>query len=167
MRLFQLFSTHWRFVFILCEFFVNFIDFCEFVEVLWIFLDFLACSWLGLDFYVSFLGFLAIVEIDFRSLIKIFWNFGFSYVLQRFFLEYLGFYKKFVTYSYKLLLLSDFFSCFRHIEDLFWFCASFLWILKIYLNFERSYGSFWTLWNVLDLVWVFMYLFWSFGYCRH
>ena len=62
--------------------------------------------------------------------------------------------------------LSDFFSCFRHIEDLFWFCASFLWILKIYLNFERSYGSFWTLWNVLDLVSVFMYLFWTFRYCR-
>ena len=49
-------------------------------------------------------GFFAIVEIDFRSRIKILWNFGFSYVFQRFFLEILRFNKKFVTYSYKLLL---------------------------------------------------------------
>ena len=50
-------------------------------------------------FLCIFFGFFAIVEIDFRSLIKILWNFGFSYVFQRFFLEFLGFYKKFVTYS--------------------------------------------------------------------
>ena len=50
-------------------------------------------------FLYIFFGFFAIVEIDFRSLIKILWNFGFSYVFQRFFLEFLGFYKKFVTYS--------------------------------------------------------------------
>ena len=44
-------------------------------------------------------GFFAIVQIDFRSLIMILWNFGFSYVFHIFFLEFLGFYKKFVTYS--------------------------------------------------------------------
>ena len=50
-------------------------------------------------FLFIFFGFFAIVEIDFRSLINIFWNFRFSYVFQRFFLGFLGFYKKFVTYS--------------------------------------------------------------------
>ena len=50
-------------------------------------------------FLCIFFGFLAIADIYFRSLIKIFWNFGFSYVFQRFFLGFLGFYKKFVTYS--------------------------------------------------------------------
>ena len=50
-------------------------------------------------FLCIFFGFFAIVEIDFRSRIKILWNFGFSYVFQRFFFEFLGFHKKFVTYS--------------------------------------------------------------------
>ena len=50
-------------------------------------------------FLCIFFGFFAIVEIDFRSLLNILWNFGFSYVFQRFFLGFLGFYKKFVTYS--------------------------------------------------------------------
>ena len=50
-------------------------------------------------FLCIFFGFFAIVEIYFRSLIKILRNFGVSYVFQRVFLEFLGFYKKFVTYS--------------------------------------------------------------------
>ena len=78
---------------------MNFIDFCEFVEVLWIFLGLFGMFLIRFEFLCIFFGFFAIVEIDFRSLIKILWNFGFSYVFQRFFLEFLGFYKKFVTYS--------------------------------------------------------------------
>ena len=50
-------------------------------------------------FLCIFFGFFAIVEIDFRSLIKILLNFGFSYVFQIFFVRFLEFYKKFVNYS--------------------------------------------------------------------
>ena len=79
--------------------------FCEFYRFLWICWGLMDLSGLfgmfliRFGFFCIFFGFLAIVEIDFRSLIKIFWNFGFSYVFQRFFLGFLGFYKKFVIYS--------------------------------------------------------------------
>ena len=122
---------------------MNFIDFCEFVEVLWIFLDFLACSWLGLDFYVSFSVFLAILEIDLRSLIQIFWNFGFSYVFQRFFLGFLGFYKRFVTYSYKILLFIR----------LFQFCSAYWRFVLILCEFSMNFKDLSKFWEVL---WIFL-----------
>ena len=38
--------------------------------------------------------------------------------------------------------------------------------IKIFLNFLRSYGSFCSLWHVLDEVSIFMYHSRSFRYCR-
>ena len=76
-RLFQFFSTHWRFVLILWEFSVNFKDFYEFFEILWIFLDFMGHSWLVLDYYISFLVF-SVLRDWFRSFIKIFFIICFS-----------------------------------------------------------------------------------------
>ena len=47
----------------------------------------------------------------------------------------MGVYKKFLIYFSKLMLFSNFFGSFQFIEDLFWFYESFLWTLKILVNF--------------------------------
>ena len=103
----------------------------------------------GLDgmFLISF-GFLCIFFWSFRYCRDWFWIvhkdfFAFWVFLSflRFFLAFLGTHKKFVIYSKKLLLFIRLFSSFNLIEDLFWFCASFLWILKIL----------WICWGLMDL----------------
>ena len=143
MRVFQLFLTHWRFVLILCEFFVNFI---EFLWICWGLMDLSRLFGMFLirfGFLCIFFGFLAIVEIDFRSRITIFWNFGFSYVFQRFFLGFLGFYKKFVTYSRKLLLFNR----------LFQFCSAYWRFVLILFEFSMNFKDLSKFWEVL---WIFL-----------
>ena len=156
MRLFQFFSTYWRFVLILCEFFVNFI---EFLWICWGLMDLSGLFGMFLirfGFLCIFFGFLAIVEIDFRSLITIFWNFGFSYVFQRFFLGFLGFYKRFVTYSYKLLLFIR----------LFQFCSACGRFVLILCEFSMNFKDLSRFWEVL---WIFLDLmecYWfGLGFC--
>ena len=67
---------------------MNFKDFCEFFEVLWIFFDLMACFCFVLDFDVSFLVFLVLsrlILIIYKHCFD-FWVFlSFSMIFPRFF----------------------------------------------------------------------------------
>ena len=112
----------------------------------------MACFLLGFHFYVSFLVFWVLsrlISILYKDSFDCWVFLSFSQIFPRFFGKIEKICILFIEIS---VFLSDFFGSFRLIEDLFWFYESFLWILKILVNFGLFFISFGFLWIFFGLL---------------
>ena len=115
LEIITIYPTHCEFVLVLWEFYVNFKDFSEFFEVLWIFLDFMTCSSLVLDFDAPF--------FVFSVLLRLIWILYEDCLIVKFFKDFSSVFCEFIRYSW--FISRNYYNLFESL----WICFDFLRVL--------------------------------------